>query len=196
MPAMFPDGSMPIPGENYTSDTKNYPWHQPPEYKNPQDALDKMSVKLTDPKVSHGLVSLAEAGIPLLRIAQMICMEGIAQGKWTVDTALLLAGPFCKIVEMMCDLFDVDYDLGIEEDNSFNTGVFYKGTADMIKSVNSASPIQPNKPVPNTPPEGAEPQAEEQTETSESQDSGSSDLMSQGFAQMQSSTGNNKDTKE
>ncbi len=37
----------PIPGENYTSDTKNYPWHRPPEFDDLDKAIDYIGKRLT-----------------------------------------------------------------------------------------------------------------------------------------------------
>lgn len=134
MPNIFSDGTAPIPGENYTSDTKNYPWHQPPEHTSIIDALDKMSVKLTQPDTARHIMAFAEAGFPLVRISQMIIMEGVAQGKWTVDMGLLLAGPFTKIIEIMCDSYDIDYNIGIEKKEDWNTGNYYKAVALLKKN--------------------------------------------------------------
>lgn len=131
----------PIPGENFTSDTKNYPWHQPPEFSNVGDALEKMALKLSSPKVARGVMAFADAGFPLTRITQMIVMEGVAQGKWTVDMGLLLAGPFCKIMEIMCDSYDINYKLGIEEDDDFQTGTIFKGMVELDKQSKQATNI-------------------------------------------------------
>ena len=30
----------PIPGENYTAETKNYPWHRPPDIVDYDEAID------------------------------------------------------------------------------------------------------------------------------------------------------------
>lgn len=121
---------MPIPGENFTSDTSSYPWHQPPEYSSIAEALDKMSVKLTEKKVARNLMTMADAGIPLVRIAQMIVMEGMARGKWTIDMGLLIAGPITKIIEIMCDAYEIEYTIGIEEDDDdWNTGTLFKAMA-------------------------------------------------------------------
>jgi hypothetical protein len=138
---MMINGDMPIPGENYTSDTKNYPWHQPPEFSNVTDALDKMSLKLTQPKIARGIMAFADAGFPLVRITQMIIMEGIAQGKWTVDMGLLLAGPFCKIIEIMCDSYEIEYTLGLDEDEDFNTGTLFKGQIELEKQSKQSQEI-------------------------------------------------------
>jgi len=119
--------SGPIPGANFTSDTKNYPWHQPPEFTDISDALDKIVQKITEKAPLKSVLGLAELGIPLYRIAGIVIMQGVSEGKWTVDMALLLVGPTTKIIEMICSQFGVEYTLGIEEEEDTEPdGVFYK----------------------------------------------------------------------
>jgi hypothetical protein len=118
--------SGPIPGENYTSDTKNYPWHRPPEFTDIDKALDMLAKKITNFKTANNILSSIEVGIPLYQITSMIIMAGIGEGKWTVDVGLLLAGPLTKMLETMAIAFDVEYDLGLDEDEDFNTGTFFK----------------------------------------------------------------------
>lgn len=124
----------PIPGENFTSDTKSYPWHQPPEFVSIGPALDKMSQKITDRKTAPLLMSMAETGLPLYKLSQIIVMEGMASGKWTLDLGLLLAGPITKILEIMCNVYDVEYTLGIEETDDEPTGLFAIGVENLKKS--------------------------------------------------------------
>lgn len=175
----------PIPGENFTSDTKNYPWHQPPEYKNIKVALDKMAVKLTEKKISRKLIALAEMGFPLVRISQMIIMEGIGQGKWTLDMGLLLAGPFTKIIEIMCDTYGVEYTIGIEEDEDedFETGIFFKGLAELESSARDSGVYKVVKSeMPKITAEVEEQAAPETSETSVTEEE--PDLQERGFASM------------
>lgn len=123
----MPVNNGPIPGENFTSDTKNYPWHQPPEFVDINKALDMLSVKLTDFKRANGILTMVEMGSPLTRVADMILTAGIGEGKWTPDFALLLAGPVTRMVELLCIGFEVDYEIGIEEDeDDFVTSTFFK----------------------------------------------------------------------
>lgn len=118
--------SGPIPGENFTSDTKNYPWHQPPEFTDLNKALDMMGSKLTEFKRANGVMTMVEMGVPIVRVADMILTNGIGEGKWTPDFALLLAGPVTRMIELICVGFDVEYTLGIEEDeDDFTTGSFF-----------------------------------------------------------------------
>jgi hypothetical protein len=124
---MMKPNSGPIPGANYTSDTKNYPWRQPPEFSDVDEALDMLAKKVTKFPVANGFLTMAEMGIPLYKIADMILTQGVGAGKWTVDFTLLLAGPFTRMIELICVGFGVDYDLGITDDeNDFETGTFFK----------------------------------------------------------------------
>lgn len=123
----MPVNSGPIPGENFTSDTKNYPWHQPPEFVDINKALDMLAVKLTDFKRANGILTMVEMGSPLTRVADMILTAGIGEGKWTPDFALLLAGPVTRMLELLCIGFEVEYEIGIEEDeDDFVTSSFFK----------------------------------------------------------------------
>jgi len=122
----------PIPGENYTSDTKNYPWRQPPEFADIDDALDYLSGRITQFKVANGLLTMAEMGMPLYKVANFVLISGVGEGKWTPDFALILAGPVTRMIELMCIGFDVDYDLGIyDEEDDFSTGNYFKHDNEM-----------------------------------------------------------------
>ena len=123
----------PIPGANFTSDTKSYPWHQPPEFTDINKALDMLSDKITEFKVANGLLTFVELGVPVYKVSQMILMQGVSEGKWTVDFALLLAGPLTRMIELICIGFEVEYDVGFEEDpEDFNTGTFFKQKMDTV----------------------------------------------------------------
>jgi len=124
--------SGPIPGENFTSDTKNYPWRQPPEFTDIEPCLDYLAKRITQFKVANGIMSMAEMGLPLYKISSMILTMGVGEGKWTVDFTLALAGPLTRMIELICIGFDVEYELGIEEDEEdFNTGDFFKNDLEL-----------------------------------------------------------------
>lgn len=122
----MPINQGPIPGENFTSDTKNYPWHQPPEFVDINKALDMISGKLTEFKRANAILTMVEMGAPLTRVADMLLTAGISEGKWTPDFALLLAGPVTRMIELICIGFEVEYTVGIEEDeDDFTTSTFF-----------------------------------------------------------------------
>jgi hypothetical protein len=117
--------SGPIPGENYTSDTRNYPWHRPPEFTDLDKAIDMIAKRLLSEE-GHGAVVMMKAGMDIATITEMFLMSGIGAGKWTVDFALLLAGPVSHILCLMAEAYDIDYDLGIEDKRPKQTAAFLK----------------------------------------------------------------------
>lgn len=154
--AAFKPGDGPIAGANYTSDTKNYPWHQPPQFTDLNKALDMMSEKMTEKKTASSLLTMVELGSPLYKITSTLLVSGIAGGKWTPDFALLLAGPVCRILEIICVAYGVEYTLGIEDDEELATGAFFN-------TINSPSG-QPNVQVINEGVDQVKADAEEKTE--------------------------------
>jgi hypothetical protein len=117
----------PIPGENFTSDTKNYPWHRPPEITDLDEAIEASFKKMTDDDNAVGLLTMMEVGVPIVQIADMFATSGIAAGKWTPDFALLLAGPLCHILYLMAKGYGVDCELGLEKTTKPLTKSFLEG---------------------------------------------------------------------
>jgi hypothetical protein len=127
----------PIPGENYTSDTKNYAWHRPPEFDDIDKAIDYIGKRLTTEENAVGLLTMIESGLPLTDLTQMFLMSGVGAGKWTLDYALLLAGPVCHIMLIMAKAYGLKYNLGFDNKEIAAkppTAAFF----DAIKEINSA----------------------------------------------------------
>lgn len=129
----------PIPGENFTSNTKNYPWHRPPEIKDLDEGVDFFVKKVVaDKKKANGLITLIEMGFPISTTVDIFLTQGISGGKWTPDFALLLAGPIARIIEMMAKGAGIkDYVRGWEDETKIPTATFFKlgmKKSDMPKS--------------------------------------------------------------
>lgn len=116
----------PIPGENYTSDTKNYPWHRPPDIVDIDEAIQWSIENLTEEEAGFAMLSLVEAGTDIVTAADIFVTIGIAKGKWTPDFAILLAGPVARILEIMAKAYEVDYKLGLEKRGPRMTSAFLK----------------------------------------------------------------------
>lgn len=108
----------PIPGANYTSNTKNYPWHRPPDITNFDEAIEVSVAKLTDKEATFGILSMMANGMTLAQATDIFVTSGIAKGKWTPDFAILLAGPVARIIKMLADGYGIEYRTGIEENPS------------------------------------------------------------------------------
>lgn len=115
----------PIPGENYTSNTKNYPWHRPPEITDMDKAIEESIKKMTSRKGAYSLLNMLQAGVTIVQAADMFVTSGVMQGKWTVDFAILLAGPVARMMEIMAKDAGITFALGLDED-PIPTISFYK----------------------------------------------------------------------
>lgn len=129
----------PIPGENFTSDTKNYPWHRAPEIDDLDEAIEYTAKKITARDASIQMMTLAKNDIPLTAIAQMFLMGGVMRGKWTPDYALLMAGPTVHILSLMAKASKVPFSLGIEEGPVSYTDAFYKAMKELDASEQAAT---------------------------------------------------------
>ncbi len=112
--AQNPDG--PIPGENMTSDERNYPWHRSPDITDSDEAVDYLSDKLTDTKDGFMYMNLLKADVTVAACVDMAVTQGISDGKWTPDFAILIAGPVARLFEIMAKSYKIKYALGVEED--------------------------------------------------------------------------------
>lgn len=132
--------SGPIPGANMTGDTKNLPWHQPPKFTDIDDAMDYIADKLTKFPVANGFLTMSEIGLPIVKQVELFLMQGVSQGFWTLDYAILLAGPVARLVELLHIGFHIPYVMGYEQDpNDFDTGEFFKGNLNLQNLAHSGS---------------------------------------------------------
>lgn len=132
----------PIPGANYTSDTRNYPWHRPPDITDADEALEYIMERLTDTNDGMRYMSMIEAGMPLTTITDMVVTLGVGRGKFSIDFAIIIAGPVTRMLEIMAKSYKIEYDIGIDEDDDFTTPVVYKKFADIAKP--PEKPTEPN----------------------------------------------------
>lgn len=125
-PNIDPIMSGPIPGENYTSDTRNYPWHRPPDFTDIDEAIDFISERLTEEETSFRMLTMIEAGLSLATVTDIFLTIGISEGRWTPDFAIILAGPTCRVLEIMAKVYEIDYDLGIDTTKPIVTSEYIK----------------------------------------------------------------------
>lgn len=126
IPGMIPPPNGPIPGENFTSDTKNYPWHRPPEITNLDQGIELAAKQLMDEEKSHGLLTMMQMGTPLNILTDIFVTSGIGAGKWTPDFAILLAGPVSHIMMLMAKAEGIEPDLGIDLKKNTHTISYMK----------------------------------------------------------------------
>lgn len=80
----------PIPGQSLTRAPGSRPYEQPPLYNDPEEATVAMLDALTNKKSAPIVAAMLDKGIPATFIATGLLKQGVAEGKWSVDTAMLI----------------------------------------------------------------------------------------------------------
>lgn len=138
---MWESNDGPIPGENYTSDTRNYPWHREPDIKDLDEAVDLFIEKVVkDPKRGPGVVAMLDLGVPISDIASIFVKQGLMNGKWTVDYAIMVAGPIARIIQMMANHAEIEYTTGWEDERETPTAAYFKPVDNPIEEEVSVAP--------------------------------------------------------
>lgn len=113
----------PIPGENYTADTRNYPWHRPPEITGFNEGVSRIIQDMDEEREMQLIYSLLELEVPVAIITSNLLMRKVARGVIPIDLAILMAGPVGRYVEILA------------KDNGMS--------ADMDTSIPGQEPITP-----------------------------------------------------
>jgi len=91
----------PINGENFTSDTRNYPWHRPPENTGLNEAIDRSMKDMEEEKEQQILYSLLDLEMPVKNIVSNFLQRKIIRGIIPIDLAVLMAGPIARYIEIL-----------------------------------------------------------------------------------------------
>lgn len=106
----------PIPGENYTSDTRNYPWHRPPQFVDYDEAIDYLIERIDQKEVTHTMTTLMEMEQDVVTITTMLLINAISEGRISVDLALLISGPVARYIQIVGEGVGVKVEMGLTED--------------------------------------------------------------------------------
>ena len=83
----------PVPGESLTAEPKNASWEHPSQFSKMPDAFEFIWGQMHQEPQLTQLISLLQTGVPVEALAKTLLFAGFTEGKWTVDTAVLLAEP-------------------------------------------------------------------------------------------------------
>lgn len=88
-----PDFSAPIPGQSLTDTPKNAKWERPPQFTDLEEACNYVFEQMTKPRNAEVMITLLEKGVPIEALVRTIVFGGFAEGKWSVDLAMLMVKP-------------------------------------------------------------------------------------------------------
>ena len=138
-PKQAPKFDGPIPGENYTSNRKNYPWHRPPELTDYVDIVDAAIEALQHPTKQSTMVALMDSGETILDLVTGMVRVNMSKGKAPLDQSILAAGPVARFLELIADEAGIDYERGWEQEDRIVTKAMLTGEG--------GDPIMPDLPT-------------------------------------------------
>jgi len=105
----------PIPGQSLTTEPKNYPWENPPEYSNAEDALMWHMDRLDDPEKTKACLGLLELGLDVVTLTEGLLRGAVAEGIHTIDTSLIIGPVIHEYLTGTADAAGIDYKEGLSE---------------------------------------------------------------------------------
>lgn len=107
----------PIAGANYAADTRNYPWHRPPDLVNYDEGVDYLIQKMNEPQELELVYALLDIDAHVSTIVSSLLMQGISRGKFSIDLAVLMAGPIARYIGILADEQDIKYNMGVGDED-------------------------------------------------------------------------------
>lgn len=115
--------SAPIPGQSLTGELGSKPWEKPPQYTDPMLALKNLIPRMMAPKSAARASMIMESGVvPITTMTQITLMNGVMEGKWTIDMAVSMADPvFLTFFKIAKNAGITDkINLGVPNPNEFS----------------------------------------------------------------------------
>lgn len=104
----------PVPGANLLADTRNYPWHRPPDITDYDEAVSYMISRISQEEQAELVYSLLQIDTTVTTVVSGLLMQSIAKGKIPIDLAILISGPVARYIEIIAETNGYKYDMGTD----------------------------------------------------------------------------------
>lgn len=81
----------PIPGQSLTDQPNNWPWENPPEMVDPEEATKYYINKMANEEVMDDLAVALDGGTPLAPLVKTLLTTGVMNGLHSIDVSLIIA---------------------------------------------------------------------------------------------------------
>jgi len=108
--------SGPINGANLTADTRNYPWHRPAEVSGFNESVTKVIEEIDEDREGELIYSLLKMEMPVSDITANVLMRRISKGVIPIDTAIIIAGPIARYIEILAKDNGITPDMNMDSE--------------------------------------------------------------------------------
>ena len=122
----------PIPGQSLTDQPKNWPWENPPEMADPEEATQYYINKLADEEIMDDLSVLLGSDMPVAPFVKTLLTMGVMNGLHSIDVSIIIAPvihAFIKAamtsygIEVRDDIGDPEEELKEREKQRLQTAI-------------------------------------------------------------------------
>ena len=106
-----------LPGESLTQDPDTAePYVSQPEFTVPQEALDNLFDKMTEPENYDKIMEGLNSGATIMELTRLILFSGFNEGKYNPDLMMLLIEPAAYMILALAEKANIDYEVMAGDD--------------------------------------------------------------------------------
>jgi hypothetical protein len=105
----------PIPGMSLTTPPKSYPWEQPPQMEDPDEAIRFHITRLNEPERINALIDMIDLGMPVRALAEGLLTSAVMNGRHSIDVSLIIAPVIHEEIKSIAEDAGIEYDEGFDE---------------------------------------------------------------------------------
>ncbi len=141
----------PIPGQSLTDEPRGYAWERPPELTTPEQALQFYLPRITNKEAIEDIMLALENGFPLSTLVKGIYMNGVMEGKHSIDVGMLVIPILVELMSNMAEANQVPFKSGMEREE---TGEISPATIALARKQGKLKPMKgAEEPAPQPQPE-------------------------------------------
>jgi hypothetical protein len=139
------------PGISWTAPEKSRPWQQPPQYTDIMDVANSYIIAFSSENAMDNMLDALETKVPISVIAQSIMLNGVSEGRHTMDAGLLVMPVLMEMmlsIAMLNDIKTVMYPDDYDKDSTVSSRTARLAVEKAMKKIEAAAePAKEEKPV-------------------------------------------------
>lgn len=139
------------PGISWTAPEKSRPWQQPPQYTDIMDVANSYIIAFSSENAMDNLLDALETKVPISVIAQSVMLNGVSEGRHTMDAGLLVMPVIMEMmlsIAMLNGIKTVMYPDDYDKDSTVSNRTARLAVEKAMKKIEAAAePAKEEKPV-------------------------------------------------
>lgn len=122
-----------IPGESLTGELGAKPYERPPQFPTVEQNISLYMQSIFQENTMPVIAEHLENGRRVSDLAEILITSGVANGRHTIDVGVLILPIIMEMLALVGDMFEVKYDMGIDDEEDIKDNIVEFVTKGMIK---------------------------------------------------------------